>query len=91
MFLLLLAAIPKRRVWPEDAGGSWGSDRLLRSRRRTRVLALERDGVPLVHGEVAGVEQTPLQHSKQAHTCTAQYEALFLSLQASSFESPINL
>lgn len=77
----LLSAVPKRRVWAKDAGGSRGSDRLLCPRHRTRVLALERDSVSPVHGEVAGVEGTLLQHSKQAHTCSVQYKALVLSMQ----------
>lgn len=52
-----VSVVLKRRVRPEDAVSSWGSDHLFFCRRRTRVLALERDGVPHVHGELAGVEQ----------------------------------
>lgn len=55
-YFLPVSVVLKRCVWTEDAGGSWGSDHLLCSRRGTRVLALEWDGVPHVYREVAGVK-----------------------------------
>lgn len=54
---LPVSVVLKRCVWTEDAGGSWGSDHLLCSRRGTRVLALKWDGVPHMHREVAGIKQ----------------------------------
>lgn len=54
----------------EDPGCSWGSNHLFCSRGRTCVLALEWDSVSHLHGEVAGVKQTVLEHIHTDAPCS---------------------
>lgn len=75
LFFFSALVVFERCFWSEDPGSSWGSHHLLCSRGGARVLALQRDGVSHVHGEVAGVKPTLLQHI-HTHTCSLQQTAL---------------
>lgn len=55
--ILIFPGLFKGCFWPENPLSSWRSDPLLHSWCGTHHVALQRDGVPHLSGEVAGLVQ----------------------------------